>query len=124
MDKPFQTPRQIIDAAVVSSKLKPGCVAMQSHIRGTSNQEPLTFGLAGMVQYAQAYKARHETKLCEDYVLGPLFLQTLTGLRGVLNGDGAIAMQLGVSTDSKDNGVCESIFWQAMNESGFTEKDL
>lgn len=122
--KPPLTQRQIIDAAVHASKLKPGCVAMQAHICGTSQNEPLTFGLAGMVQYAQAYTARYEQPLKEDYVLGPEFIAVIKGLRGLLNGDGATAMQLGVSTDSKDNGVCEALFWQAMNEGGFVESDI
>jgi hypothetical protein len=53
-----------------------------------------------------------------------LFLQSLTGIRGLLNGDGAVAHERGLSGDSKDNGVCEAIFWDAMDAAGYTEEDL
>ncbi len=49
---------------------------------------------------------------------------TAKGIRALLNGDGAIAMKKGITTDSKDNGAVEEMFWQAMNTAGFTEADL
>lgn len=86
--------------------------------------EPLLVGLDCMLRYAKAYKGRFEMGLSEDYVLGPAWLETVKGLRALLNGDGAVAYELGGSLDSKDNGVCEEVFWAAMNAAGFTEKDL
>lgn len=101
-----------------------GTVALRSHLLGRENREPLLFGMDGALRYAKAYAKRFESKLSEDYVLGPAWLKWVTGLRELLNGDGAVAMELGITTDSKDNGVIEETFWQAMSAAGFTEADL
>ena len=37
---------------------------------------------------------------------------------------GAVAHERGITTDTKDNGCVESMFWAAMDIAGFTEEDL
>jgi hypothetical protein len=101
-----------------------GSVAAASMEYGRIRKEPLFYALDGMLRYAKAYRVRFEGPLAEDYVLGPEWLAVVQGLRGLLNGDGAVAMETGRSSDSKDNGVCEEIFWHAMKAAGFTEEDL
>lgn len=92
---------------------------------GEQRGEPLLVALDGLLRYAHAYRARFEQPLNEDYVLGPEWLAAVKGLRGLLlNGDGAVAMELGRTTDSKDNGALESVFWAAMAVAGFEESDL
>lgn len=108
-------------AAVV---LQPGTVAAVSHALGERNGEPLIHGLDGMLRYAKAYSLCFDSPLCNDYFLGPHWLETVKGLRGLLNGQGVVAMERDRSTDSKDDGVCEAIFWEAMEAAGFTEADL
>jgi len=102
----------------------PGTVAAQGHHLGVEWGEPLLYGLSGAVRYAYAHHARYEGWLADDYVLGPAFLDWLKGLRALLNGEGCVAMEHGVTRDSKDNTVCESLFWQALTAAGFSEGDL
>jgi hypothetical protein len=101
-----------------------GTVSRKSAELGYNHEEPLLVAMDGMYRYAAAYEKRFEGKLAEDYVLGPEWLKVVTGLRGLLNGDGAVAMELGISTDSKDNGMIEGMFWDAMKVAGFEEKDI
>lgn len=91
---------------------------------GIENAEPLLYALDGMLRYAKAHKKRYESQLAEDYALGPQFLEVIKGLRWLLNGDGAVALEAGITTDSKSNGACEAIFWHAMKAAGFTEDDI
>lgn len=101
-----------------------GTVAYAEMQQGRAHKEPLFFAMDGAIRYAKAYKARFEQPVKEDYVLGPEFLSWITGLRGLLNGMGAVAMERGSTRDSKDNGTLEAMFWAAMEIGGFTEEDL
>lgn len=105
-------------------KVPANTVSRAAQDAGVTYAEPLIVGLDCLLRYAQCYQKRFEAKLATDYVLGPEFLAALKGFRGLLNGDGAVAMLMGLSRDSKDNGACEAIFWRAMEASGFTEKDI
>ena len=99
-------------------------ISYVSHKNGIRGEEPLIVMLDCLIGYAKSYRDRYESKLCKDYVLGPEWLSALKGVRGLLNGDGAIAMTQGITTDSKDNGACEAMFWSAMEIAGFSESDL
>lgn len=99
-----------------------GTVAHRAHFLGLNLSEPLVVGLKGAIRYAEAYRTRWERNVAEDYVLGPEFRKWIDGLRGLLNGDGAVAMERGITTDSKDNGYCESLYWQAMEAGGFQDE--
>jgi hypothetical protein len=112
---------ETIDAAC---KVPINTVSGRAHHLGMSNREPLIVAMDAMIRYAKAHQRRFGDKLCEDYFLGPLWLDTVKGVRGLLNGDGAIAHERGVATDSKDNGAVEEMFWSALGIAGFKESDL
>lgn len=99
-------------------------MAHQSHYLGACNDEPLLFAMDGMLRYAKAYKQHFEGNLADDNVLGECWLDTVKGIRGLLDGDGAVAMERNITTDSKDNGVIEGVFWDALKVAGFTDTDL
>ena len=101
-----------------------GCVSRQSHDIGMAHCEPLIVILDSLHRYALAHENRYESKLAEDYVLGAYWLQSLCGARDLLNGNGAVALERDRSTDSKDNGACERMFWLAMESAGFKESDV
>ncbi len=105
-------------------KPDPGCRDYQSMILGYANGEPLLHILDGLLRYAKAYRVRFDGPLENDYVLGPAWLDTAKGVRALLNGDGAVAMERGITTDSKCNGVLEDIFWAAIKAAGFEEGDV
>jgi len=103
-------------------KVPRGTVAAQSQAFGRIHREPLLYGLDGLLRYALAYRMHFGSPLADDSVLGPSWLRAAKGLRGLLNGDGAAAMEHDRSTDSKDNGALEDIFWAAMEAAGFGEE--
>lgn len=105
-------------------RIPKGTISHKAHQVGIRSFEPLIFALDGMIRYAKSHADRFGSNLSEDYVLGPKFLSTVQGLRGLLDGNGAVAHEMGYTTDSKDNGACEAMFWAAMNAAGFTEADL
>lgn len=102
-------------------KVPAGTVAYQSAIIGIEHAEPLLLALDGMLRYAKAYRKRFEAPISEDGFAAEPFLETIKGLRALLNMDGAVAMEAGRTTDSKDNGALEGIFWAAMKAAGFEE---
>ncbi|MCK9525968.1 MAG: hypothetical protein M0R49_08575 [Limnochordia bacterium] len=106
------------------AKVSPQTIAGGSMKLGMRGNEPLLLGMDGMIRYAKAYKLRYDQPISEDYALRDYFLSVITGLRRLLDGDGAVAMERGISTDSKDNGVIEEMFWAAMDIGGFKEEDI
>jgi hypothetical protein len=104
-------------------------LAQETHSIGMNGTEPLIVILDSLIRYAKAHEASMGSKLSEDYFLGPCFLSALTSTRELLNGNGAIANEISAITnkpcrDSKDNGACEAMFWDAMSISGFKENDI
>lgn len=101
-------------SAIITSELQKmkGTVSEKAMLLGTANNEPLLEILNACMRYAKAYAKRFESPLGEDYVLGVAFASMLQGCRSLLDGDGAVAMEKGVTTDSKDNGTYEAIYWK------------
>lgn len=100
----------------------PGTVNWQSQNVGLEHGEPLILILDGLLRYAKAHEARMGAKIADDgYASGPWF-EALEGVHALLNCDGAVAMERGRATDSKDNGVCEAIYWDARDAAGFPDE--
>ncbi len=104
--------------------LDPQCVDRQSHQIGMNNNEPLIVMLDSLLRYARAYVNRYEQPLASDHVLGAAWLDTIRSLHGLLDGDGAVALEMDRSTDSKSNGACESLYWTCIHTAGFTEAEV
>lgn len=117
----YKLQNETTDAA---AKIPRGCVDEQSHKIGLDNGEPIIYALDGLTRYAKAYRQRFESNLADDHCLGEHWLDAAKAIRGLLNGDGAVAMERGITTDSKSNGACEDMFWAAMAAAGFEGKDL
>ncbi len=103
-------------------KLDPKCVDAQSCALGLNKGEPLLVCLDGLLRYAKAYEKRFQSKLSEDHYLGSEWLAAITSIHSLLNGDGAVALERGITTDSKSNGVLEDIYWSARIAAGFTDE--
>jgi hypothetical protein len=111
------------------AKVPERTVSQQCHSLGMNGTEPLIVILDSLIRYAKAHEQNMESKLSEDYYLGPCFLSVLKNTRDLLNGNGAVANEISAKTgkpcrDSKDNGACESMFWDAVSIAGFTEEDI
>src|SRR3970040_819289 len=105
-------------------KITNGTMAQQSMRLGLAEAEPLLVAMDAMLRYAKAYKKAYDAKLFEDGVLGPEFGMAIAGIRGLLNGNGAVAMERNITTDSKDNGVIESLYWKCCEVGGFNGDNL
>ena len=105
-------------------KIPKGTIAEQAHRLGINTNEPLIAAMDALLHYAKAYKSAYGDRLADDGVLGQCWLDAAKGIRGLLNGNGAVAMERNISTDSKDNGAVESMFWTALQIAGYQEKDL
>lgn len=117
------------DAIEAANKIKPGTISDSVHKMGMESGEPLIIAMDALLQYAYAYKARFDGKLCDDNFLGPYWLDAIKNLRQLLNRDGAEAMRIstfrnGYSQDSKDNGAVEEMFWAAMDVAGYGQGDM
>jgi hypothetical protein len=105
---------QITDQhASIASKLTRGTVAHQRHTTGIFRNEPVMVLMDTLLRYAEKHERRFESKLSEDYFLGPAWLQSIMGVRTLLNGEGDF-----------DGGTLEELFWKALEVAGFTEADL
>lgn len=105
-----------------ANRIAVGCVNEQSHKKGMELGEPLIVAMDCLLKYAEAYRIRFESGLANDYVLGPQWLDAIKGLKGLLDGDGAIALKNCISTDTKDNGALSGIFDDALRIAGYTEE--
>lgn len=104
-----------------ANRIPVGVVNEHSHKTGMTEGEPLIVAMDCLLKYAEAYRIRFEGPLAEDQVLGEWWMDSIKSLRKLLNGDGAIAMRRNITTDSKDNGAVEGMFWDALNHAGFTK---
>lgn len=104
-----------------ANRIPVGVVNEHSHKMGMTEGEPLIVAMDCLLKYAEAYRLRFEAPLAEDQVLGEWWMDSIKSLRKLLNGDGAIAMRLNITIDSKDNSAVEGMFWDALNHAGFTE---
>lgn len=116
-----ETINEISKLSVVGA---PRTIAEQAMRLGVANDEPLLICMDSMLRYAKAYRKRFEQSLADDYVLGPPFGKAIAGIRFLLNGNGAVAMERDVTTDSKDNGVIEALYWECCKVAGLNGDEL
>ena len=105
-------------------KLQKDTVDCRSMELGFAEDEPLLVAFDVMLRYARAFKQCFGQALQQNHFLGDEYLRVITGLRGLLNGSGAVSMERNITTDSKSNGVLESIFWKCLFEAGYREGDV
>jgi len=113
-------------------QLRPGTVAMRDAEAGFRMGEPLLVIADQCIRYAKAYAARFDQKIGDDYVARPEFSGILSGFRGLLNFDGAAKWEAEENsgnpprnlTDTKDNGMVESLFWAACEIAGIDGNDI
>ena len=108
----------------VSESLPARVVNTQSHQIGMNGAEPLIVIADALVRYAKAYQTRLGGGIGEDYVLGDYFLSIAKSVKGLCDGDGAVAMETGRSTDSKDNSAVCKILETALDIGKFPKGAL
>lgn len=113
--------RYTMETLEAASKLNEGTVDQHAHFMGMRQGEPLIVLLDCLLQYALVYKVRFEGNLADDGVLGEYWFDAIQGIHGLLNGDGVVAMQRNITTDSKSNGALEQVYWAAREAAGFKD---
>ena len=110
------------------AKLAPGTIAARDMLAGMQATEPLLVMMDAALRMAKAYRARFDQPMGEDYMARPEISTILSGIRGMLNFDGAAAWERQARDlaghDSKDNGVIESLFWKACEIAGIDGNDI
>jgi len=107
------------------ARLPKGTMSEASMRLGLDNDEPLLVCMDALLRYAKAYrKAYPDYAIGGDGVLGSCFAGAIKGIRGLLDGDGAVAMERNITTDSKDNGVIEFLFWECCKVAGLDGDEI
>jgi len=101
-----------------------GCVNARSARMGLYEGEPLLVIADALLAYAKAYRGRYESGVANDAVFAGPMKQMLSGLHALLDGDGAVAMRRGITTDSKDNGSLCAIIEAACDAAGIDYQNL
>ena len=96
----------------------PNSRALQSAKLGALESEPILIMMDSAIRYARAYKTRFDQPIGDDYMASDEFAGILKGIRALLDFDGAVAWERGIATDSKDNGMIESLYWTACEIAG------
>lgn len=116
--------RYTAETVAAANRIPNSCVNEMAHKVGMERGEPVIVMLDSLIKYAEAYRIRFESALADDPILGDQWLAALTAAKGLLDGDGALAMKFGHTTDSKDNSACEQMFEDALNLAGFNRAEL
>lgn len=98
--------------------LKDGTRAHQEVSLGHREGEPLLVIFDALLSYAKTFEAHFGQKIADDYVASPEFSSMLSGARGMLNFNGGVANGAGITTDSKDTGALETLYWEACKAAG------
>lgn len=102
------------EAEQAIAKVPRGTVAETDMNQAVVFYHPLLCAMDAMLRAAKIHRERNGASLKEDYVLGPIWLKAIRGVRKLADGDfGPV-----------DNGVLEDIFWMAIVISGYTEADF
>jgi hypothetical protein len=110
----------------------PGTVALRDAEAGFRMGEPLLIIADQCIRYAKAYRAEFDGSIGDDHVALPEFSGILSGFRALLNFDGAALWEACANsgarprnlTDTKDNGMIESLFWTACEIAGIDGNDI
>lgn len=74
---------------------------------------PIAKMIKALAEYADDYHSRYpDSKLSDDYVLGAYWIESLKGIRGLLNGE----------LDGLDGGLTDSIILDMALNNGFDEE--
>lgn len=96
-----------------AAKLNPKTRAYQDHATAIRTADPLLASMDALLRYAERHEREFGVKLADDGFCGPLWLDAIKGIRGLLSGPGTF-----------EAGVLEDVFWTALDVAGFDEGDL
>jgi hypothetical protein len=108
------------ETSVLLEKLHPQrVVSAQASKLGLKHGEPLLVAMDAMLRYAKAYRNQYDRGIADDSYAGADFHSILEGLNSLLSMDGGVAYELDITTDSKDNGILNTIYIEALKAGGY-----
>lgn len=110
----------------------PGTVSARDARLSFEAADPALVMIDAAIRWVKAYRARFEQPVAEDYMASPEISGILSGVRGLLNFDGGAKMERDARTpgdrsdwtDSKENGMIESLYWEACRLAGLDGDSL
>lgn len=104
----------------------PGKVSHRDAMLSLTAADPALVMMDSAIRWIKAYRARFEQPVADDYMASPEISGILSGIRGLLNFDGGAKMERDARdpslcsdwTDSKENGMIESLYWKACELAG------
>ena len=112
------------------SETCPGTVAERDALMGQRMGEPYLVIVDQLIRTAKAYRNEFDQPIGDDFMARDAFAGMLSGVRAMLNFDGAAAWEARHNSstcgprDTKDNGVIESLYWTACELAGIDGNDL
>lgn len=110
----------------------PGTVSHRDARLSFEAADPALVMMDGAIRWIKAYKARFEQPVADDYMARREIGGILSGIRALLNFDGGAKMERDARTpgdhsdwtDSKENGMIESLYWEACRLAGLDGDSL
>lgn len=103
------------------SKFKDNQHALQEHRKGVLHNEPIYIMADALIAYAKAYKKRFDQ--LDDYVI-QYFKPMCYCILQLCNIQGAYALRMGMTHDSKDNSVVCDLIEKACEIAGIDYQEL
>lgn len=123
---PADTVRYRLQPATMQAlgKVPHGTVNARSVALGLDSGEPLLIIADALLRYAKAYRRRFGGFVANDGVGGDAFRAMLRGVKVFLDFDGGVALERGLTTDSKDNAAMCDILQAACEAAGLEWEEL
>lgn len=112
------------ETVVALSNIPTGCINARSAELGLTHCEPLLVIADSLLRYAKAYRARFDGPISGDGVGSEAFRAMIAGVKCFLDFDGAVALERGITTDSKDNAAMCDVLQAVCDAAGFTWEDI
>ena len=98
-----------VSSLLTPNEMFPGTNGWKGRHMRAARVQPVALMITALDQYAANHAERFESKIGEDYVLGPAFLDALRGVRTMLNGE----------IGGLDGGTCDAAICEIFTRAGF-----
>lgn len=101
--------RREVTEKLIPSQTMPDTNGWKRRHLAASTYQPIAVMITALDTYQRRHFERYESKLADDGVLGPAFLDALRGVRTLLNGE----------IGGLDGGTCDAAILAIHSEAGF-----
>lgn len=105
----------------IIGKLDNNSCSDQEMILGIRNDEPILIIVNSLLRYCKAHTKRYECLIGDDSYSCRYVKKIIDGVDGLLSCNGGVAMEKGLSLDSKDNGKISKMLRLIKDQHGFDD---